>query len=456
MPLVAGVDSSTQACKVLVVDADSGEVVRSGRAAHPDGVEVDPAAWERALHQALEQAGGLDDVEALAVAGQQHGMVALDADGSVVRPAALWNDTRAAAAALDLVDDLGGPQAWADAVGSVPVASFTASKLRWLANTEPDNAARVAAVCLPHDWLTWRLAGAPGLDALTTDRGDASGTAYWSSSEGWRQDLVALSLGHEVALPRVLGPSEAAGRTPDGVLLGAGTGDNAAAVLGIGAGPGEVLVSIGTSGVACVRAPEVTSDPTGIVAGFASASGDFLPLVCTLNAARVLDAAARLLGVDHDRLSALALECEPGAGGLVLIPYLEGERTPNLPDATGTIAGLTLRTARPEFLARAAVEGLLCGLADAVDALPGSVSSVLLVGGGARSLAVQRLASGVFGRRVSVPAALEYVALGAARQAAWALSGAAEPPQWQRAVDAEHDDAAQPAVRERYASVRPV
>ena len=178
MPLVAGVDSSTQACKVVVRDAGTGRLVRQGRAAHPDGTEVDPAVWERALHAAIQDAGGLDDVEALSVGAQQHGMVCLDQDGAVVRPALLWNDTRSAAAAADLVRELGGPAVWADAVGSVPVASFTVGKLRWLAEHEPEHAARTAAVCLPHDWLTWRLRGTGRIDDLVTDRGDASGTGY--------------------------------------------------------------------------------------------------------------------------------------------------------------------------------------------------------------------------------------------------------------------------------------
>src|SRR3954471_15085302 len=192
MTLVAGVDSSTQSCKVVVRDAETGALVREGRAPHPDGTEVDPHAWWAALTTALDGAGGLEDVSAVSVGAQQHGMVCLDEDGTVVRPALLWNDTRSAPAAAELVADIGVPgaggRAWADAVGLVPVASFTVTKLRWLAENEPENAARTAAVCLPHDWLTWELAGrrgggaagdGQGLDALVTDRGDASGTGYW-------------------------------------------------------------------------------------------------------------------------------------------------------------------------------------------------------------------------------------------------------------------------------------
>jgi xylulokinase len=260
-----------------------------------------------------------------------------------------------------------------------------------------------------------------------------------------------------VALPRVLAPSEAAGQAATGQVLGPGAGDNAAAALGLGALPGDVVVSIGTSGVACAVSEVPTADPTGTVAGFASATGEHLPLVCTLNAARVLDSTAALLGVDHDRLADLALSAPAGAGGLVLVPYLEGERTPNRPDATGALHGVTLATANPAHLARAAVEGLLCGLADAVDALEElgvPVRRVFLVGGGARSAAVQAIAPAVLGRPVVVPAPGEYVADGAARQAAWVLAGSAEPPVWEPAGTVVREADPTPAVRARYAEVR--
>jgi xylulokinase len=275
VPLVAGVDSSTQSCKVVIRDADTGKLMREGRAPHPAGTAVPPAAWEAALSDAIAQAGGLDDVAAASIAGQQQGMICLDADGTVIRDAVLWNDTRSAGAATDLISDLGGGEtgqrAWAEAVGLVPVASFTVTKLRWLATAEPDNAARTAAVCLPHDWLTWRLAGAPGLASLRTDRSEASGTGYWSAASGeYRLDLLRLALGRDdVLLPQVLGPTGQAGHLRTGAPLGPGAGDCAAAAFGVGAEPGDVIVSIGTSGIVSTVFDVPAADPSGIVAGFA-------------------------------------------------------------------------------------------------------------------------------------------------------------------------------------------
>lgn len=453
MTLVAGVDSSTQSCKVVILDAESGLLVREGRATHPDGTEVDPEAWWQALQAAIADAGGFADVAAVAVAGQQHGMVALDAEGCVIRPALLWNDTRSAQAAADLVREVGASE-YAARAGVVPVASFTASKLRWLRDAEPGNAARVAAVALPHDWLTWRLRGFgpddPRLDELTTDRSDASGTAYWGA-RGYDRDLLSLALGHDAELPRVLEAGESAGTTPEGAVVGAGAGDNAGAALGLDAAPGDVGVSIGTSGTVFAVTDRPVSDPSGTVAGFADAAGAWLPLVATLNAARVLDATARLLGASHDQLAELALAAEPGAGGLVLVPWFEGERTPNLPHARASLSHMTLANTTRENLARAAIEGMLAGLAtglDAIRALGVTAQRVLLVGGAARSAAVAAIAAQVFDVPVAVPAPGEYVALGAARQAAWTLTGAR--PGWPVAFGREAVGDTRPGIRTAY------
>ncbi|MFI0350346.1 xylulokinase [Actinomadura sp. 9N407] len=449
--LVAGIDSSTQSVKVVLCRAEDGAVVDSATAPHPDGTECHPRHWWEALNKAYDL---LERADAIAVAAQQHGMVALDEDGEVVRPALLWNDTRSAPQARALVGELGGAGTWAERTGSVPVASFTVTKLRWMAENEPENARRTASVMLPHDWLTLRL----GADGPVTDRGDASGTGYWSPAEGrYLPELVTAALGHEPALPRVAGPAETVGTTPWGARLAPGTGDNMGAALGLGLREGDVAVSIGTSGTAFAVAPAPAADPSGLVAGFADATGRYLPLVATLNAARILTSAAALTGTDLDGLSALALAAEPGAGGLTLLPYLDGERTPDRPDATGVLSGLTTSNATRENLARAAVEALLCSLADAVDHLAAQgvrPRRTLLIGGGARSAAVRAIAPAIFGTPVTVPEPAEYVALGAARQAAWALAGTLEPPAWPPAPATEHTAAPAPDIRARYAALR--
>lgn len=457
--VVLGIDSSTQSTKAVLVRVEDGTVVDERRAAHPDGTEVDPRAWLQALDQATHEL--LPRAAAAAVAAQQHGMVALDGQDQPVRAALLWNDLRSAPQAAALVEELGGDRACAETVGSVLVASFTLTKLRWLRDHEPEHAQQVRRVLLPHDYLTWHLAGRR--DDPATDRGDASGTGYFSPRDDtWRPDLAELALGHGVALPRVASPAEVVGRadqgrTATGVALGPGTGDNMAAALGLGLDEGDVAVSIGTSGVASVVSSTPTADPSGLVSGFADATGRFLPLVCTLNASRVLDLTARLLGVDHTGLAELALAASPGAGGLTLLPYLDGERTPNRPDACGTLHGLSSGTSR-EQLARAAVEGLLCSLADAVDHLTAAtgrpVRRVVLVGGGARNEAVRVIAPAVLGVPVHVPAEGEYVARGAARQAAWALAGTLAPPPWPLPDVREYEAAPTPQVRARYAALR--
>lgn len=471
MTLVAGVDSSTQSCKVVIRDAATGALVRQGSARHPTGTEVHPDAWWDGFVEAVDTAGGLSDVSAISVAGQQHGMVCLDADGQVIRPALLWNDTRSASAASALVRELGegdealGAARWAEAVGSVPVAALTVTKLRWLADAEPDNAARVAAVALPHDWLTWRLTGAESLGTLVTDRSDASGTGYFDAVSGrYRRDLLALALRREesdvshIVLPRVLGPHEAAGRGSAALnlahlVVGPGCGDNAGAALGLGLEAGATLVSLGTSGVVASVSDTPTSDASGTVAGFADATGRFLPLACTLNGARVIDATAQLLGVDHAELSQLALSANPGSGGLVLVPYFEGERTPNLPAATGELHGVTLESLTASNLALAAFEGLAGLLGAAMSGMRDqrvAIKSVTLAGGGSRSEAFRVVSARTWGLPVTVPDSGEDVADGAARQAAWVLMDSSEPPVWHFREATEYTPPPTPQVQTGY------
>jgi xylulokinase len=447
---------------VLLVNADDGTVVGQASAKHPDGTECHPDHWWEALTEAGR--GLLEQAEAVGVAGQQHGMVTLDDAGAVVRPAMLWNDVKSAPQAAALVTEFGGPTEWAARTGSVPSMSFTVTKLRWLAENEPENAARVRQVLLPHDWLTWRLAGGgpagsgdPSIEA-TTDRGDASGTGYFSPANGtWLPDWASRALGHDVTLPRIAAPSEIVGRTSWGAAISAGTGDNMGAALGMGLLDGDVGVSIGTSGTAFAVAQSDTADPTGLVSGFADATGRFLPLACTMNAARVFDVTARMLGVPVSELSELALKAAPGADGLVFLPYLDGERTPNRPNANGVLRGLTTHNSTPENLARAAVEGVLCSLADAIDVLrPCGITParIVLTGGAVKSEAVRTIAPSIFGVPVVVPEPAEYVALGAARQAAWALSGADEPPVWPARSAMTYEGTVMPGVREQYAALR--
>jgi xylulokinase len=479
VPLVAGVDSSTQSTKVEIRDVASGAIVASGSAPHPAVTppcsEQDPGSWWEAFQAAWQQAVGRlppgdRRVAALSVGGQQHGMVALDAAGTPVHPAKLWNDTESAPdtgwlleqlATLDgagsAVDD--GRQAWVDAVGSVPVAAFTVTKLSWLHRTHPGAWERLARVLLPHDYLTYRLTG-----RFTTDRGDASGTGYWSPARGeYRWDLLAVVDGDRDwtdVVPAVLGPLEAAGEW-DGSVVAPGTGDNMAAALGLGLRSGDAAISIGTSGTAFTVADRPTADPSGAVAGFADATGRYLPLVCTSNAAKVLDAVARLLGVDHDEFDRLALAAAPG--GPVLLPYFDGERTPNRPGASGVIDGLRSDVTREQF-ARAAVDGVACGLIDALDALRAHApvsGQVVLTGGGARSAALQAVIAGLVGDSdlpVTLAVVDQAVATGAAVQAAATLDGVEHDvvqERWGLGVGTPVAEPADPGdLRARYADLR--
>ncbi len=417
--LVAGIDASTQSTKIEIRDADTGAIVRSGRAQHPatepPRSEQDPQDWWNALTVARAEAGGFDDCDAVSIAAQQHGMVVTDAAGAPLRPAKLWNDTESAPDAGWLCQQLdGGADAWADACGSVPVAAFTITKLSWLHRREPEVFGRIERVMLPHDWLVWQLTG-----EYQTDRGDASGTGYWSPATGeYRFDLLEIvdrDADWRALLPPVADAAAALG-----------TGDNMAAALGLGLRPGDVVISLGTSGTVFAQRDAPTNDGSGAVAGFADATGQFLPLVCTLNATKVTDAIARLLAVDHAGLDALALAAPAGARGATVLPYFDGERTPNRPEARGVIAGLTAAASREE-VARAAFEGVVCGLLDGLDALRAVDVPVggrcYLIGGGARSAAYVQILADLAQRAVTVVGDHELVALGAGVQAAARATG---------------------------------
>ncbi|NNN29609.1 xylulokinase [Streptomyces sp. S3(2020)] len=429
-PLVVGVDTSTQSTKALVVDASTGRVVASGQASHTvssgAGRESDPRQWWDALSEALHQCGAAArEAAAVSIGGQQHGLVTLDAQGEPVRPALLWNDVRSAPQATRLIEELGGPKAWAERTGSVPGPSFTVTKWAWLAENEPDAIRATKAVRLPHDYLTERLTGQG-----TTDRGDASGTGWWASATEAYDDETLAHIGLDPALlPRVVRPGEISGTVRDrhdlpfskGTLVAPGTGDNAAAALGLGLRPGTPVLSLGTSGTVYAVSRRRPADPTGTVAGFADAHGDWLPLACTLNCTLAVDRVAALLGLDRE-----AVEPVGPDSGVTLLPYLDGERTPALPGASGLLYGLRHDTTGGQLLQAAydgAVHALLGALDLVLDEDADRSAPLLLIGGGARGRAWQETVRRLSGRPVQIPEAKELVALGAAAQAAGLLTG---------------------------------
>ena len=449
MARIAGVDSSTQSVKIVVRDSDSGELLAQASRPHPDGTEVDPQHWLDALHAVINEVGGLESLAAISIGGQQHGMVLLDSDGDVIRPALLWNDTRSAPQATAI------NHAFPDIhikTGSQLVASFTASKVRWVLENEPANAAKIAAIALPHDWLSWKLTGSTDITELFTDRSDASGTGYFDPSTNQYVDEIVqwVSGKSDVVLPRIVAPGEIAAKVGNTVIA-CGAGDNAGAALGIGATVGDLVISLGTSGTAFAVSATPAHDQSGEVAGFADASGNYLPLACTLNAAKVFDSTAKLLGVDFEKYSQFALQAKPGSDGLMMLPHFDGERTPNRPDAEGAILGITHSNFTAENIARASIEGVIAGLAYATEALRKvkiEITRVLLVGGAARNQAVQQIASEVIGLPIQIPTPGEYVSEGAVLQAAWSLNG--YRPEWSQSVIHTVSAAPQPAVLSRY------
>ncbi|MFJ6699274.1 xylulokinase [Streptomyces sp. NPDC091272] len=443
-PVVIGVDSSTQSTKAAVVDRETGRILGTGRAPHTvtgaDGArESDPGQWWHALAEAvsagLKEAGvRAADVTAIAVAGQQHGLVSLDAAGRPVRPAVLWNDTRSAPQAAALTE-VYGADGWLARTGSVPVASITATTWQWLRESEPSAASATAALRLPHDYLTERLAG-----VAVTDPGDASGTGWYSTATGsYDREILQLLHIEEEMLPEVArtgatraGALTAAAATalglPAGIAVAAGTGDNMAAAVGLGLGTEGLLdhpvVSLGTSGTVFAATRARPASPG--INGFAAADGAYLPLGCTLNCTLAVDKVAELLRLDRE-------DAVPG-GAAVLLPYLDGERTPDLPAAAGLLTGLRHATTAQQLLG-AAYEGAAFTVLRALDELlaacgadphaPGAATRPLrLIGGGAKGRTWVETVRRLSGRPVLLPAATELVALGAAALAAGAVTEA--------------------------------
>ncbi|BBZ28720.1 xylulokinase [Mycolicibacterium madagascariense] len=436
VPAVLGVDSSTQSCKVEIRDLGSGRLLGSGAAPHPPAFppnsEQHPRDWVEAFiaaaGQAMARCVETPDVRAISVAAQCHGLVLLDEQGEVLRAAKLWNDTTGAANLAQLVERIGARR-WVMRIGTLPTAAFTIAKLAWVAEHEPGLLDRVATVLLPHDYLTYWLTG-----ERVTDRSDASGTGYFDATDGqWIPSYLDLAAGvrdWSAKLPTVLGPVDAAGTVRAAaatrlgigtdVVVGAGGGDQHAAYLGLGLTDGDQYFSLGTSGVVATSSRGPVFDTTGAVDGVADMTGGYLPLMSTLNAARVVDRAAVLLGTDLAGISELALAAGPTQGP-VLVPFLDGERTPDRPDARGMFADLTSQTTREE-LARAFVEGPLLSLLSGRDSLLacgvelGGAATV--VGGGARSRATLQLLADLLDDEVTLPDVDEATARGACIQAA--------------------------------------
>lgn len=481
MTTVIGVDTSTQSCKVEIRDVEGGRVLGIGTAPHPRTSppcsEQDPKAWWQAFTAALAAALLSPDVDsseiaAISVAGQCHGLVALDEDMAVLRPAKLWNDTTSGPQATAMVADLGAA-AWVDAVGSTPTAAFTITKLAWLAHHEPENLRRLRTVLLPHDWMTYRLTG-----RRITDRSEASGTGYFAAAEmTWRLDLlerfVDADLDWSAMLPEVLGPVEPAGQIlpavadllglQRSVTVGPGAGDQHAGALGLGLNIGDVAYSLGTSGVVLTPAEDPIHDHSGWVDGVADAAGGYLPLVCTLNAAKVTDKMAELLATDHNTLSDLALLAPADPDRPVLAAFLDGERSPSAPRARGVLAGLTSDTTR-EQLARSAFEGVLLGLDRGHRALQSAGvpadGAIVVTGGAARSAAYPQLLADLRQQVVTIRDVDNATTAGACIQAAAICRG--EPiatirEEWRPGTSAEYEprlhDADIEGLRDRYVRV---
>ena len=440
--LLIGVDSGTQSTRAVLVDGATGRVLAAKSAAYdilpsdmPGTKEQDPADWVRAATEVI--AGVLNDagadaagrVAAIGISGQQHGFVPLDAEGLVIRPAKLWCDTSTASQCDTLIGRLGGLPRTIELLGNGIPPGFTASKILWLKEHEPDKYARLATVLLPHDYLAFWLTGHAHMEW-----GDASGTALMDvRTRTWRQDvLAAIDPGLAARLPIPAHPREPAGVVqPDvarrfglrGDVLVSGSGDNMMGAIGTGnVADGTVTASLGTSGTiyACSARPVV--DPCGEVAAFCDATGQWLPLVCTMNVTVATEMVRRLFGFDHAALSEAAASVAPGADGLLLLPFFEGERTPNVPDGTGVWIGIRPRTATPAHMARAAMEGATLGLnygLNRMRALGLSPKEIRLTGGGSRSAAWRQIAADVFDCPVVCPAAEEGAAYGAALHALW-------------------------------------
>jgi len=442
--LVIGIDSGTQSTKVLVVDANNGKVLGEGAKAHrligglPAGAkEQHPADWidatQAGIRAALKQARATaGEVRAIGVSGQQHGFVPLDKKGAVIRPAKLWCDTSTAAECDEIMAKLGGLKGSVKELGNAVLPGFTAGKILWLKKHEPKNFRRLATVLLPHDYLNFWLTG-----NAVMEFGDASGTALLNvRTRKWsRKTLKAIDAGLEAKLPKLISSDQPAGTLraatakrlglSTGVLVSAGGGDNMMGAIGTGnTHPGVVTASFGTSGTiyACAGKPVV--DPKGEIAAFCDSTNRWLPLLCTMNVTVATELIRKDFKWTHAQYEAAARKAPVGSDGLLLLPYLEGERTPNVPDGTGVYFGVRAGTFTEKHFARATMEGVTLGMnygLRRVEKLGVKPTQIRATGGGANSKLWRQIMADVFNAQVVTLKVGEGAAYGAALQGLWSL-----------------------------------
>jgi xylulokinase len=443
MSLFIGIDSGTQSVKAIVLDLEAKRVIAEARAAHelipglPVGhMEQHPQDWVQAMDTVIAAVCAKVDrsrVRGIGVSGQQHGFVPLDAKGEVIRPAKLWCDTSTAAECALITKKLGGAKAAMRKTGNLVLPGFTAPKILWLKRLEPANYQRLRHVLLPHDYLNFHLTG-----NYFMEFGDASGTALLDvRTRTWSRDTIA-AIDRNLAdwLPPLSGSNAAAGTLRadlarnfglnSDVVVSAGGGDNMMGAIGTGnVSPGVVTASFGTSGTIYAFASKPVVDPQGEIAAFCSSTGGWLPLLCTMNVTTVTEQVRQLFGYDHAALERAVNGVAPGAGGLVVLPYLAGERTPNVPDGTGVMLGLNAKTFSAGAMARAAMEGVTLGMnygLRRLAALGVKAKEIRLTGGGAKSAAWRQIMADIFGVPVVGMVEDEGAALGGALQAAWCVA----------------------------------
>ncbi len=437
-----GIDSGTQSTKALVVDGNTGKVLGSASQAYgligglpPGAKEQDPDVWidatRKSVRAALRKAKVRPtDVLGIGVSGQQHGFVALDEAGKVIRPAKLWCDTSTAGQCEQLIRKLGGLSRVIEMTGNSIPPGFTASKILWLKQAEPKNYTRLATVLLPHDYINFWLTGERAME-----HGDASGTALMDvKTRRWSETvLAAIDADLASKLPTLRGSEQPAGKVrPEaarqlgiapGALVSAGGGDNMMGAIGTGnTRPGIVTASFGTSGTIYGYSARPVIDPEGEIAAFCDSTGGWLPLLCTMNVTVATELVKRLFAVDNDKLRALIKQSPPGADGLLLVPYFEGERTPNVPNGTGMFFGLRDATFTRAHMARAAMEGVTLGMNYGLNrlcALGLRPKEIRITGGGSKDAEWRQIMADVFATPVVAMQTSEGAAYGAALQAKW-------------------------------------